>query len=235
MKELLCYFYAVHQATGLAHVLEIIDGEQLHSGSGLCKRQRCGGVHEKRLGLGSADLAQHEALDAENSAADQPGSPEDQTGASTGSAQNWWYGDWSWWSPSGTWSGCSWKGKASQPSATIVRLPAHLPRGDNRFALRKKDRVYVCDMCDTRVGFVKKSFPFDGQYVDVLAVRNRHVEELKQAYWRGEVNATWRCSGCHQRPDEHINETRVRIECVEVDRVVRTQRIFAQGFRFGPR
>ena len=69
VKELLCYFYAVDKASALAHVLEIIDGEQLHSGSGVCKRQRCGDVHEKR-----------------NSAADQAASPEDQTAASTGSA-----------------------------------------------------------------------------------------------------------------------------------------------------
>ena len=86
--------HAVHQETGLAHVVKIIDSEQLHSGSGLCKRQRCGDVHDRTLqeaktsskslapeaGLGSrAFFAQHGVLASQKSAEDQAASAEDQT------------------------------------------------------------------------------------------------------------------------------------------------------------
>ena len=63
--------------------------------------------------------------------------------------------------------------------------PSTLPRGDRRFAATKQDRdsndacrVYVCDKCHARIEFWKRAFQYDGQYVHVLEVRGRSVEEL---------------------------------------------------------
>ena len=72
--------------------------------------------------------------------------------------------------------------------------------------------------------------PFDGQYVDVLAVRGRTVADLERAYWAGEVNATWYCTRCHQRDDETIKETRVRIECFDTKRMERTTELVRKGY-----
>ena len=76
----------------------------------------------------------------------------------------------------------------------------------------------------TEKTFWKKSLQYDGQYLDVLGVSRRTVEELKAAYYAGEVNATWWCSQCHRRPGESLEDCRVRIGVFEIDRMERTQR-----------
>ena len=109
--------------------------------------------------------------------------------------------------------------------------PPTLPHGDRRFARKKQDRenpdesrLYVCDRCHAEIRWGKKSLQYDGQYVDVLAVRGRSVEELERAYYAGVVNATWWCSRCHQRPGESLEACRVRLGAFELQRMERTQR-----------
>ena len=116
--------------------------------------------------------------------------------------------------------------------------PAKLPKGDRRFARRKldregpdKSRVYVCDSCLSKKSWWKKSLQFDGQYVNVLAVRGRSVEELEEAYYAGEVDATWLCSRCHQRKTETLFDCRVRLGLYDTERMERTRRLFP-GWRF---
>ena len=86
-------------------------------------------------------------------------------------------------------------------------------------------RVYVCDSCRAEKRWWKKSIQFDGQYVDVLAVRGRSVEDLERAYYAGEVDATWLCSKCHQRKGETLVDCRVRLGLYDTERMERTQRL----------
>ena len=65
--------------------------------------------------------------------------------------------------------------------------------------------------------------PFDGQYVDVRAIRGRSVANLEKAYWAGEVNATWHCTECHRREDENLEETRIRLGLYDISRIERTK------------
>ena len=138
---------------------------------------------------------------------------------------------------SSSWQTSRWRGSDrdwhSSPSSKWLALqPPTLPHGDRRFAGKKQDRdnpdasrVYVCDSCQARITFWKKAFQYDGQYVHVLDVRGRTVEELEQAYYAGEVNATWWCSKCHQRDGETLEDCRVRLGLYELDRMERTQRL----------
>ena len=135
-------------------------------------------------------------------------------------------------SGSATWHGWSERSQQSWTRGSIVRQPPNLPKGDQRFAARKRDRKYICDGCGDKYELTTKAYPFDGQYVDVLAVRGRSPEEALRACWAGEINATWYCSWCHKRPDEHITDTRIRLDLVDNKRVERTKRLLAQGYHF---
>ena len=110
-------------------------------------------------------------------------------------------------------------------------------QGDKRFAPKKIDRdnpkasrVYICDACGSKNDYIRKSMPFDGQYVDVLAVRGRTVADLERAYWAGEVNATWWCTKCHQRFNEDIRDTRIRLGLYDTERLERTTALLRGGF-----
>ena len=120
---------------------------------------------------------------------------------------------------------------ATADKAVTRGTPPTLPHGDRRFAGKKQDRVrpkesrvYVCDKCYEEKRYWKRSLPYDGQYLDVLGVRRRTAEELKAAYYAGEVNATWWCSQCHRRPGESLEICRVRLGLYDLDRMERTQR-----------
>ena len=138
------------------------------------------------------------------------------------------------WNDQSSWGSSSWDwtGRRLQPAVIPVE------QGDKRFAPKKIDRddpsasrVYICDACGSRNPFKLKSMHFDGQYVDVLAVKGRSVAELERACWAGEVNATWHCTKCHQRHNENIEDTRIRIGVYDTDRMERTRALICRGFR----
>ena len=104
----------------------------------------------------------------------------------------------------------------------LPRSPKVLPPGDNRFAAKQKDRVYICDSCGKKVELDRRSIRFNGQYVNLLDVRGRSVEELTQAYWSGEVDARWYCTKCHKRPNETLEDTLKRIDALDTNRMLRT-------------
>ena len=89
---------------------------------------------------------------------------------------------------------------SAKPNTRGRLRPPHLPvaAGDRRFTLKKLDRddphasrVYICDACGSKNAFIRRSMPFDGQYVDIRAIRGRSVADLEKAYWAGKVDATW--------------------------------------------
>ena len=120
---------------------------------------------------------------------------------------------------------------SAKPNTDGCLQPPQLPvaAGDKRFALKKLNRdkphasrVYICDACGSRNEFIRKSLPFDGQYVDVQAIRGRSVANLEKAYWAGEVNATWHCTECHRRKNENLEDTRLRLGLYDNIRIGRT-------------
>ena len=120
---------------------------------------------------------------------------------------------------------------SAKPNTDGCLQPPQLPvaAGDKRFALKKLNRdnphasrVYICDACGSRNEFIRKSMPFDGQYVDVRAIRGRSVANLEKAYWAGEVNATWHCTECHRRKNENLEDTRIRLGLYDNIRIERT-------------
>jgi len=124
------------------------------------------------------------------------------------------------------------------PARFETRRPEERAPGDSRFAARRADRVYVCDnaSCRSRKAYaeIKKSLPFDGQYVVLLETRGYSAAELEQRYEAKNVDATWWCSACHRRPSERdLDETRRRIEAFDIDRCERTCLLGASVFLLG--
>ena len=132
------------------------------------------------------------------------------------------------WSDDSGWESSSWgwSGHRLQPA----KLPVE--KGDTRFAKKHRSRVYICDACGSRNEYVRRSMPFDGQYVDTQAIRGRTPANLERAYRSGEVNATWFCTRCHQRDNEHIEDTRWRIGAYDTKRIQRTTEMLRNGFRW---
>ena len=116
----------------------------------------------------------------------------------------------------------------------LQRCPEELPPGDRRFAAKQKDRVYICDSCGKKVEMDRRSIRFNGQYVNLLDVRGRSVEELTQAYWGGEIDARWYCTKCHKRPNETLEDTLKRIEAVDTNRKLRTATKLRSGWKMPP-
>ena len=104
---------------------------------------------------------------------------------------------------------------------------------DRRFEPKHKDRVYVCDnepcRAVKRYAEIKKSILFDGQWVHLLELRGRAVSEIERLYNDKMIDATWFCTACHQRLESNIDMTRFRIECCDLDRMERAQRLANQG------
>jgi len=114
-----------------------------------------------------------------------------------------------------------------------TRHPETLPAGDNRFAPKKMDgRVYVCDnpLCHSKNPFMKRSLPFDGQFVNPQDVHGHATDVLQRMYENREVDVTWLCSTCHQRPGEDLDATRTRIGAFDSKRMERTSSLVKRGF-----
>ena len=126
---------------------------------------------------------------------------------------------------------------STQVVPSVILRPPFLPRGDNRFAPKKRDeqdlRVYVCDNCGKSCPFYLRSIPFDGQFVHPFQACRYSADVLKNKYLRGEVDVTWYCTLCHARPDERldIHRTRARIGAVDDARIQRTMMRANSGFR----
>ena len=125
---------------------------------------------------------------------------------------------------------------SAKPNTRGRLRPPHLPvaDGDRRFTVRKLDRdnphaarVYICDACGSENAFIRRSLPFDGQYVDTRATRGRSVADLEKAYWAGEVDATWHCTECHRRKDESLEDARIRLGLYDNIRIERTTTLWA--------
>ena len=70
------------------------------------------------------------------------------------------------------------RGRNTEPVVILPPLPVpsppKLPQGDNRFAPRKQDRVFVCDFCGHQVRLARRSYgtgwryegEFQGSYLD---------------------------------------------------------------------
>ena len=125
---------------------------------------------------------------------------------------------------------------SAKPNTDGCLQPPQLPvaAGDKRFALKKLNRdkphasrVYICDACGSENAFIRRSMPFDGQYVDIRAIRGRSVADLEKAYWAGEVDATWHCTECHRRKDESLEDARIRLGLYDNIRIGRTTTLWA--------
>ena len=118
------------------------------------------------------------------------------------------------------------------------RRPGWLPSGDSRFAPEKKNkqhpRIHVCDRCFSRNPYTKNSLQFDGQYLDESARRTK-ATDLYHKWMAGEMDATWLCTPCHQRPGENIGDTRLRIGVYDASRTRRSNWLAHHNFDFQKR
>ena len=132
------------------------------------------------------------------------------TGQDESSWQFWSWGDGSWDDRcrSRSWDNGSWD-DSHQPSWSR-RRPAAFPPGDSRLTEhRKNKRICVCDSCGIRIAFGTRTIEFDGRFVDESWRGTMPFHELYNAWKRGDIDARWWCSVCHNRRREaDLDETR---------------------------
>ena len=155
------------------------------------------------------------------------------SGSDSSRGEQAWQGSQEWWDSA--WKD-GWSSEPSDSSLTSFRhplRPQRLPDGDARFAPKKQDkihpRVYVCDWCGSRHEFIKKTFQYDGQYVDFAGTRGYSPTQLSERYWAGK-NLTWYCTTCHQRPWEKLEDTRIRLGVYDDKRIERNRDLIESGF-----
>ena len=81
----------------------------------------------------------------------------------------------------------------------IIRRPMYI--FDNRFARRKRDKFFVCDICGLPVPYSSMQrgtgsrawFDFAGSYVDNSWAGNIPGECVEEAWKRGLIDCTWVC------------------------------------------
>ena len=90
------------------------------------------------------------------------------------------------------------------------RRPAAFPPGDSRLTEhRKNKRICVCDSCGIRIAFGTRTIEFDGRFVDESWRGTMPFHELHNAWKRGDIDARWWCSVCHnERGGADLDETR---------------------------
>ena len=96
------------------------------------------------------------------------------------------------------------------------RHPPALPHGDSRLKEhRKKKRTYVCDACGTTIKYAARRMEFDGRFLDTSWRGDMAFVELYDAWSRGDIDATWWCSACHNlrgaRGNADLDETRLEL------------------------
>ena len=187
----------------------------------------------RRSGMRVDDMLEDGQQEFHNEQAVKGERPQIQHSA-TGQDESWWQ-SWSWDAPSATgqdeswddshqqsWSWKHWSSDsrssndwgASANGATEYgqrpRRPTGFPDGDSRITEhRKNKRICVCDACGIRIAFGTRTMEFDGRFVDESWRGTMHFHELYNAWKRGDIDARWWCSVCHNgRGGADLDETR---------------------------